>query len=156
MTYEEYREKRQKEINTLPLVFAFSNEQLDKALKKRGYTLKDAGKVLYALPGQPGTFYFKNDAETIREYFNHDTDGELRKMMEDDKEFCREAFEYEMWNHEYPINWEGDYDVCSCFGHVEFDECKEAFDYLTELGFTAGVIKIYLDAASHVRRTGEW
>lgn len=34
MTYQEYREKSQKEFNELPIFFAFSNDQLFKALEE--------------------------------------------------------------------------------------------------------------------------
>lgn len=44
----------------------------------------------------------------------------------------KEAFLDEMYNHEYPINWQGDFDVLSCFYRVPFLESDLLgyFDYL--------------------------
>jgi hypothetical protein len=46
------------------------------------------------------------------------------KMAMKDKEFAYEAFMYEMDNHEYAINWDGDADVLACFNliYAELDE----------------------------------
>ncbi|MBQ6329293.1 MAG: hypothetical protein IJI35_09795, partial [Kiritimatiellae bacterium] len=33
---------------------------------------------------------------------------------------AKAAFEAEMWNHEYAINWQADYDVISCFAKVAY------------------------------------
>ena len=35
----------------------------------------------------------------------------------DDAEYWKGAFLREMFNHEYSINWQADFDVCSCFGN---------------------------------------
>ena len=64
-------------------------------------------------------------------------------MMEKNKTFARSAISYEMRNHEYGINWEGDYDVCSCFGQIDFDENASGADYMKKLGFSDKVIAIY-------------
>ena len=77
-------------------------------------------------------------------------------MMINDLDFAYSAFEYEMYNHEYPINWQGDWDVCSCFGHCEYDDSKYGKDYLAELGFNDLVIAQYYRASKTVRANGEW
>ena len=42
MNYREYKAQRQYEFNSLPLFFAFSNEQFDNGMKKLGITdIKD-------------------------------------------------------------------------------------------------------------------
>ena len=43
------------------------------------------------------------------------TQKELNEAMKD-PEFAKSAFRYEMDNHEYSINWDGDSDVLNCFG----------------------------------------
>lgn len=47
-------------------------------------------------------------------------------------DFWESAFLYEMFNHEYGINWQADYDVCSCFGNVsgvrDYTDCEKLFD----------------------------
>lgn len=63
-----------------------------------------------------------------------------------DKDFAISAFEYEMRNHEYAINWQGAYDVCSCFGHCRYGENKGYTDYLKEIGYSDDVIQCYKEA----------
>ena len=154
MTYKEYREKTQSEFNALPIFWAFSNKQLEEQLVKRGYTLEDASKVLYRFGN--GGFYLRSDSETIKEFFKVDHNAQLRDLMESDHKFAQEAFEYEMANHEYPINWQGDWDVCSVFGDVEYDEEKGGREYLQELGFSEAVIGLYGIASRNVRRAFDW
>lgn len=155
MKYTDYIKTRQQEFNDLPVFYAFSDKQLEKQLAERGIKLEDAGKMIYKLGGTGG-FYLKKDADVIKAYFEKDRDAELRGMMEKDLSFAYEAFEYEMYNHEYPINWEGDYDVCSCFGGIKYGEEKYGSDYLKELGFSDAVIKQYIKAGHTVQKSVDW
>ena len=41
---------------------------------------------------------------------------EVQDKLKSDPDFAEAAFLYEMDNHEYAINWDGDDDVLSCFG----------------------------------------
>lgn len=152
MTYLEYKRKREREFNELPIFFVFTNEQLEKELNKRGLTLQDTGK-LYRL-GDTGGFYLKSDADKIRAYF--DKSDDLPNLMNDDK-FAESAFEYEMDNHEYAINYQGDWDVCSCFcKHCEWSEMKDYTDYLTENGH-ADWIPAYSKARKrHMKKAENW
>lgn len=155
MNYKEYKEKRQSEFNQLPVFFAFGNKQFEEQLAKRGIKLEDAQKYVYRL-SDTGGFYLKKDAEQIRAWFTIDHDAELRSMMENDLDFAREAIEYEMYNHEYAINWQGDWDVASCFGPVEYDEDKSGADYLSELGFDNKVIQVWNETRRKVIQNGDW
>lgn len=155
MKYQEYKNARQEEFNKLPIFYAFGEKQFREALEARGIKREEAGQRLYRL-GHTGGFFLREDKEVVDEFFKRDADGELRKMMEADHAFAREAFEYEMYNHEYPINLEGDFDVCSCFGNLEWEEEKGGTEYLTELGFSKDVINIYIQAANHVCKTMEY
>lgn len=154
MKYTEYKEARQNEFNKLPIFWAFSNKQLEEELEKSGFKLDDAARVLYKLGN--GGFFLKKDAEKIHEYFAVDYDAELRSMMANDLDFAREAIEYEMFNHEYPINWQGDWDVASCFGSVEYSDDKYADDYLRELGFGDEIVRVWNEASRAVREALEW
>ena len=58
-------------------------------------------------------------------------------------EFAESAFYYEMGNHEYHINWQGDWDVCSCFGDCEYSDGKTYVDYLKEIGYTQETINAF-------------
>lgn len=59
-----------------------------------------------------------------------------REEMSKSPEYMKEAFYKELCNHEYCINWQGDYDVFSCFGRVTYGDDKRAEDYMNELKFT--------------------
>ena len=155
MKYKEYTEKRQDEFNKLPLFWAFSDKQFEEALAARGVAVADAREHVYRF-GQTGGFYLKKDAPIIHEYFKKDRDAELRDIMNADAGFAFEAFEYEMYNHEYPINWEGDYDVATCFGHADFAENKSGEDYLREMGYNDDVVKQWYAARKKVINSREW
>lgn len=141
MTYEEYKTKRQKEFNELPIFYAFSDKQFTEQMEKRGLTIADTDKI-YRL-GDTAGFYLKSDAQIIQDYFNKP--DELEELLKD-YDFAFGAFYYEMGNHEYHINWQADYDVCSCFGHVKFSETYDLVDYWNQLNFTETTRKAYKDA----------
>ena len=67
--------------------------------------------------------------------------------MQDD-EFAESTSYYEMSNHEYHIDWHGDWDVCSCFGNCEYGEDKDYSDYLREMGYSDKVIQAFKRAKS--------
>lgn len=156
MTYKEYNKKTQDEFNKLPLFWAFSDDQFEKALAERGIKVEEAKEHVYHSKALIGAFYLKKDAPIIQEYFKRDRMKELRDIMNKDAGFALEAFEYEMMNHEYPINWEGDYDVASCFGHCEFAEDKGGIEYLTELGFNQQTIDQWFIARKKVIKACDW
>lgn len=144
MTYAEYKKARQDEFNNLPIFFAFGNEQFKRAMEERGLTENDVDKV-YRL-GDTGGFYLKKDADIIRNFMNKP--DKLNEYMKN-PEFAESAFYYEMGNHEYHINWQGDWDVCSCFGDCEYSYGKTYVDYLTEIGYTQEIINAFKLARKH-------
>lgn len=144
MTYAEYRKEQLAKINSLPLFFAFSRRQLEKEMAKIGLTTSDEDKEkICRVPGVNGAFCLKSDIPKIIAYFEEDNITELMK----DPVFAEEAFRYEMDNHEYAINWQGDWDVCSCFFSVEYESGKTGDDYLKESGCSDEIIKAYHRAA---------
>ena len=108
-SYEEYKQKRQEEFNSLPIFFAFGKDQFREQMGKRGLTENDTDKI-YSF-GSCG-FYLKKDADVIHDFINKP--DELPELMKD-PDFAFSAFYYEMGNHEYHINWQADWDVCNCF-----------------------------------------
>lgn len=148
MNYQEYKNNRQKEFNALPIKWAFSTAQFEKAMQEWGFSADDTDKI-YALPGGNGGFYRKEDANLIKAYLNKP--DELPELMKD-KEFAIDAFLYEMGNHEYQINWEGDWDVCSCFGSCEYEEGKDYHDYLKEIGYGDDVIDAFRIASQNYKK----
>jgi len=140
MNYEEWKDQRQSEFNALPLFFAFSDWQFKAEMEKRGLTENDTDKV-YSI-GTCG-FYLRSDADKIRAWAEKPDD--LPELMKD-HDFAVSAFYYEMCNHEYGINMQGDWDVCQCFGDCEYKDSKEGGDYLKELGYGDEVCACYKEA----------
>ena len=140
MTYEEYVAKKQREINELPFFFAFSDEQLQKALDERNATTDD----IYKMSNFTGAFYLKKDAQLIADYFNKP--DEFEELIKDEK-FAYEAIAYELRNYEYCYNtYQGDWDVITgLFGDTKYVEGFDYKQYLTEVGHPE-LIPIYRNA----------
>lgn len=123
--YVELRDRQMKELNEFPIAYAFDEKQLQEALEKLGAT--------------------KEECVTI---FGHGdiVKKEVQEALLADKDFAVEAFLYEMDNHEYAINYDGDGDVLECFGMDEeelvmlgLDDAymvarKRHFDHMREWG----------------------
>ena len=137
MTYKEYKEARRKKIDDLPIFWAFGKEQFKEQMEKRGLTENDTDKI-YALGA--GGYYLRSDAGVIHAFLSREND--VSEFMKDPA-FAEDAFLYEMGNHEYWINDQGDWDVCSCFGPCEYESWKEGPDYLKEMGYGDEVIVAY-------------
>lgn len=99
----------------------------------------------------PVAFAYMSDADFVKRHIR------LLEMLEDakadtsnDYEYLKKAFLYEMYNHEYGINWQADWDVLSCFGKIKYHgESDAALEkYFTELNFTEVQRRAYLDARS--------
>lgn len=153
MNYKEYKDARQGEFNSLPVFFAFNNEQFKEGMEKYGLTENDTDKI-YSLGA--GGYFLKKDKPLIDAYFNKK--DELPDLMKD-KTFAEDAFYYEMCNHEYSINWQGAYDVCSCFGACEYGEMKTGDDYLKEMGYGTETRRAYQSALARYNKDAidnEW
>ena len=96
MNYREFKEKKQSEFNSLPLMFAFSNEQFEEGKKK--LDVKD-DQELISIGG--GGFIRKADTPLLDEMIDRHN-REYEELMQDD-EFVYSAFYYELGNHEYCI-----------------------------------------------------
>ena len=100
-------EKQREELNNFPIAYAFSKEQLKEALEKLG-----AKNVTECCTySNMGDIMKKEDAPRYKEMLERHTDELRTAMMNED--FAEAAFLYEMDNHEYAINWDGDADVLS-------------------------------------------
>lgn len=56
-----------------------------------------------------------------------------KARLSDDVDYWKGAFLHEMFNHEYGINWQGNYDVFSVFGNVQYDENDDPTVYMKQL-----------------------
>ena len=101
--YEEFKERQQKEINNLPIYFAFGNEQLQERANELGFeSIEDMINNVVGIGA--GGFCKKEDYQNIINTFKKH-DEELKENLKND-EFLKSAFEYEMSNHEYIITYD--------------------------------------------------
>ena len=117
-TYLEMKERHQKEVNEFPIAFAFDNKQLSEAMKKLNAT-PDECVTIHGI----GDIIKKTDVPKYYE-MSERHHKELAEAMKD-KDFAEKAFRYEMNNHEYAINWDGDADILDCFGYESIQDVKE-------------------------------
>lgn len=110
--YLNLRKKHILEINNFPIKFAFSDEQLKDALKELDADINDCTSVVGI-----GDVIRKKDVPNYIDMLKQQKD-EIDELTKD-HELMYEAFLYEMDNHEYAINWEGDAEVLGCFGMNE-------------------------------------
>lgn len=108
--YKEIIDRHQKEINDFPIGFVYSDSQLPEALKKVGAKSLDDCVTIQGC----GDIFNKKDIPAFKAMSKRHKEELLTAMK--DPEFAKAAFRYEMDNHEYAINWEGDADVLCCFG----------------------------------------
>ena len=70
---------------------------------------------------------------------------EVQDKLKTDPEFAEAAFLYEMDNHEYAINYDGDDDVLRCFG-MDYEDLR-----------AAGLQAVYETARrKHFKNMEEW
>jgi hypothetical protein len=94
----------------------------------------------------PVALAYMSDANFVQHHIELcDTLNNEREKMSESYEYLKSTFLYEMYNHEYGINWQADYDTLSAFYNVKYHDCDlEA--YFKELNFTDLQRKAYLDA----------
>lgn len=108
--YLELQKRHQKELEEFPIAYAFNDKQLEEALEKLGATRDECVTVF-----DHGDIVKRTDAKALVKLLE-DQREEMLQRIRDDVEFAEAAFLYEMDNHEYAINWDGDADVLGCFG----------------------------------------
>ena len=95
--------------------------------------------------------YEPEDAEFVKHHIElREALTAQREKTVDNYEYQKSAFLYEMYNHEYGINWQADWDVCSCFcdGDLIYHRGggSELQDYFTQCKFNDTQRRAYLDA----------
>lgn len=96
-TYAQLDNRQQKEIETLPIFYAFNNEQFKEGMKKLGLNETDTDKI-YRL-GKTGGYYKRTDSDII-----YNTLKRHQKEMEEamqNEEFAYQAFLSTLNNNEY-------------------------------------------------------
>lgn len=113
----------------------------DKEHKKHERATK--GKIY-----DPVNFAYYDDKDFVQKHVQLFADLELAKdRMIDNPEYWRRAFVYEMWNHEYAINWDADVDTLSAFGYIPHKRGEWTLQELfNELNFNDIQRQAYFDA----------
>lgn len=94
--------------------------------------------------------YFKPEDRKFVEHL-HELYNEFRACNNPlrDYEHAKDAFKYEMRNHEYAINCQGDYDVICCFAKVSYRGDGTEID---QTGWSDEIKRAYYDARREVMR----
>ena len=113
--YTELNNRIQKEVDALPLHFAFSNKQFAEMLPEMGLTIADyKGKVF---KGYGGAIYLKTDSKMIAETFKRHN-AEIENARAEDTTgtgYLLDMFRYELANHEYCVTYDLT-DTLGCLG----------------------------------------
>lgn len=117
--YLDLKKRHEQELNDFPIAYAFNDEQLKEALQKLGVK---STKECVTVFGH-GDIVRKGDGKKLINMMKRQTE-ELKQRLKEDPDFAAAAFRYEMDNHEYAINWDGDDDVLRCFA-IDWDDIKE-------------------------------
>lgn len=136
--YLDLQKRQQQEFEDFPIAYAFSDQQLTEALEKLGAEKSECVTVF-----GHGDIVKKKDVPALKDMLKRHT-KEIHEALKD-KEFAEAAFLYEMDNHEYAINWDGDADVLACFS---LDEKK-----LHEMGLDDAYRKA---RRAHMKHAQEW
>ena len=118
-TYTEWKDEKEKEINAIPLGFAFGKDQFLKMLERMGLTEENCKDNLYSLGG--GGYIKKTDSHLLKE-FHKKYDGEWEELKKNEQ-FMYEAFRYELANHEYCITYNYE-DTLDCLDLTEDEVVK--------------------------------
>ena len=97
--YLELKKRQQREVDTLPIKWAFSNKQFEQVLKHFGLTDDDMN-LLIRIPG--GGFMLKTNESLLDDMFSRH-DQERQQAIEGSNQFCFEMLDFELSNHEYII-----------------------------------------------------
>lgn len=112
--YLDLQKKQKEELAAFPIAYAFNAKQLEETLEKLGATKDEC--VTYM---GHGDIMKKSDAPAFTALLERHL-AELREALKDE-EFAVAAFLYEMYNHEYAINYDGDAEVLAAFAMDEKD-----------------------------------
>ena len=117
--YLELQKAHQKEINDFPIAYAFNKEQLEEALIKLGVKSTDE---CVTMTGH-GDIVKREDAPKFRAMLKRHKD-EIIKLLQNSEADAEAAFLYEMDNHEYAINWDGDDEVLGVFA-LDYEDLEK-------------------------------
>lgn len=118
-TYQELKERQLKEIEALPLVYAFNDDQLKEGMLKLGILDGDTTKVCHV---GMGGYMLKKDHPLLYAHLER-ARKEFDEAVARDKTgegFIYDAFDYELANHEYCITMD-ETDAIEALGFTKED-----------------------------------
>lgn len=144
--YDEFRRKEDYLRNYYPMRIDYLSIFCINPTKEEETTFKR--KRRWFRYYDPISFCYVKDEEFVKRHM--ELYNQLLKRKEevsDPYKYWVNAFETEMWNHEYAINGQADYDTLSAFGNVEWKSEWDTLDeYFDQLGFDDIKRKAYTDA----------
>lgn len=109
-TYRQWKDQKQEEFNNFKIFRAFSQKQMEEIKQDPQYIKrKEEGQKFYSIDG--GGFTSETELEKIKERMIKDQ--KEQDQLFKNEEFLRDAFEYELANHERQIAM--DFDVLDFF-----------------------------------------
>ena len=150
--YNEYKNKEYflhnyygMQVDSVPIFCCNPTEE-----QKREFERKTK-KMVY----NPVAFAYMSDADFVEHHVKLLLALEKAKdNMSSNYEYLKKAYLHEMYNHEYGINWQADYDTLSAFGNVSYHG-DNLNAYFEELKFTDLQKQAYLDARKQYLRESE-
>jgi hypothetical protein len=102
-SYKVLKDRQQEEVNSFPMVFAFSDEQFKEAMEKLGFSFESRDYIGNVVSIGGGGYIRKSDSEALHEMMDRH-ENELVDAIEGDETgggFILDMFSYELSNHEY-------------------------------------------------------
>ena len=100
--YIELKTKHQREVNDLPIHFAFGQEQFDEMMVEFGLDPSDTAQI-YSLNGGAGGYVLKNDFDLVTETFDRHERERAEAIAADKRgtQYIYHMFRTELENSEY-------------------------------------------------------
>lgn len=121
--YPKLIDAHRKELDAFPIVYAFSDKQLQEGLKQLGVDSVNECTTVFG----HGDIVRKEDAPKFIAMLERHSNA-IKDLIISDEQVAEAAFRYEMDNHEYAINWDGDEEILRCFGMDHDDLSKHGLE----------------------------
>lgn len=134
-SYTEYKSKLDYVMNLYPQRRKYISHFFIGSDEERAALQEKIKSMVFCPPAF--AYYLREDrdfASRIVTLFN--SLNNARDAIETDPAYLQTAIVYEMYNHEYAINWQGNWDVMSCFGNVKYNSNDDPNLYMDQLKWT--------------------
>ena len=134
--YQTMKKRYHDELNSLPIKFAYSDEQFKDALAEMGLTEADTGRLV-RVPG--GGFMKKSESHLLKEAFLR-KENEMESAIQADTDgtgFIFDMFDCELSNHEYCITGDPVPALEACGLSIEDVESNPAIKHGLKLAIKA-------------------